>query len=108
MLPSEMLRQKKLYKATVQIDTVFVSDELAKQKDAKYFLAKEIATNGIEGSPLIEQILDSGCAPPGWKADGLIWGVEDDCTIEQFLAKERRAVEPEYQQYLALKEKFGE
>jgi hypothetical protein len=106
MLPSEMLRQKKLYKAFAQINAVFVSNDIAKQSNARYYLAEEIANNGVEEPILIEQIFQPEDAPTDWKAGALIWGTEEDCTVEQWLAKEEQANDPEYQQYLVLKEKY--
>ena len=96
---------KKLYyvKREYSVETVFAaeaSSDAELKRKAILFLESEGPNKDNElNIKEIKNIID---VPSSWDLRCLIWGVDDDKTVEDFL----KDSDPEYQEYLRLKEKF--
>lgn len=95
---------KKVYYAKKEIDVVFLSDKegFALEKEANKFLIEESKNHKI--SPLlIKELKTVSDVPNDWR-DALIWGSdeEEDLSVAEALSDP----DPEYKEYLRLKEKY--
>jgi len=84
-------------------ETMFVSNTKGDSLkiEAESFLAEE---NKYKKNLLtIIEVTDPDQIPEDWRKGNLVWGMEEEVTPSDFL-KERN---PEYKEYLRLKEKFG-
>ena len=89
----------KMYLATKKVDVMFLLEpEENLEKEAKYFLNLE-EKNVVPGRITIKEITSIDDVPADWR-DSNLWGTGSDITPLEFLQ------DPEYAEYLRLKEKF--
>ena len=99
---------KKMYLARATITAMFLSDEKENTsqiaKAAGKFLQQEAENYGAMEDIIVNEITKVEDIPRTSKGTNL-WNSEIDLTPEEFLADKLKA-DPEYVQYLRLKEKF--
>lgn len=97
------MRKKKLYKATLNMDVLFLAvAEPGPQLDklAKEFLKEELS-NRVPGRINVVNVDSMSQVPEDWR-DNLLWGTDDDITARGYFSE----IDSEYKEYLRLKEKF--
>jgi len=95
----------KMYLAKVEISAMFIADEKYSRiiTVAEDVLRNEIKNNSIPHIS-VKEIDNIEDVPLNWRGSNL-WNADEDISPEDFL-KDKLKFDPEYQQYLILKEKF--
>jgi hypothetical protein len=105
--------KKKLYLATVPSFTVmYLSEDACAERDAVKFAREETLINGHHLDIEIKEISAKQEVPEEWCEDALLWGTDDEITaigfLEGWLDEEEKEEDPEWEEFMRLKKKFGE
>lgn len=101
------VNMKKLYQALAQQEVLFLSSttesSLLQEEGEKWFREQE-AYGPFKNKTSVSEIVSFNEVPTDWRKSGtLLWGTNEEITAEQFL---QQKYDPDYQEYLRLKEKF--
>ena len=83
---------KRLYRATTEITVIFVAEEGEEEKAAEEFTLKDVELNGVYDAPMSvrEVTADGTSRPEGWTMHSLVWGTDEDTTLEEAIKKYAR------------------
>lgn len=101
---------KKLYLATINFNTIFVSTEADQKSGAKRYAEEEFSWNGLKETLKRVEVKEIACVqeiPQEWSDGALIWGTEEEITAANWLDQNQpKQSDSEFQEYLRLKAKY--